>query len=85
MGEGQRAGHRVGSTRKRGGKGRRGRVKEKSALLPLSPVEFVRETLGGEPYLKQEEVLMGVLESRRTSVVGCNGSGKDWAAARSVL
>ena len=52
---------------------------------PRSPVDFVRQTLGDEPYSKQEEMLMGVLESRRTSVVGCNGSGKDWAAARAVL
>ena len=50
-----------------------------------SPVEFVCEMLGGEPYSKQEEVLRSVAESRRTSVVGCNGSGKDWAAARAVL
>ncbi len=49
------------------------------------PVEFVREMLGDEPYSKQREVLRGVAESRRTSVVGCNGSGKDWAAARAVL
>ena len=45
----------------------------------------MREMLGGEPYSKQEEVLRSVAESRRTSVVGCNGSGKDWAAARAVL
>ena len=45
----------------------------------------LREVLGGEPYSKQEDVLRGVAESRRTSVVGCNGSGKDWAAARAVL
>ena len=49
------------------------------------PVEFVKEMLGDKPYEKQEEVLRGVAESRRTSVVGCNGSGKDWAAARAVL
>ena len=49
------------------------------------PVEFVEEMLGDKPYEKQEEVLRGVAESRRTSVVGCNGSGKDWAAARAVL
>ena len=84
MGDGH-TGHRVGTTRKRGGKSRRGRIKERSAVLPGSPVEFVKETLGGEPYPKQEEMLMGVLESRRTSVVGCNSSGKDWAAARAVL
>ena len=50
-----------------------------------SPVEFVQEMLGDEPYSKQRDVLRGVAESRRTSVVGCNGSGKDWAAARAVL
>ena len=50
-----------------------------------SPVEFVCEMLGDEPYSKQEEVLRSVAASRRTSVVGCNGSGKDWAAARAVL
>ena len=28
---------------------------------------------------------MAIARSRRVSVVGCNGSGKDWAAARAVL
>ena len=49
------------------------------------PVAFVREVLGEEPYDKQEEILKAVAKSRRTSVVGCNGSGKDWAAARAIL
>ena len=49
------------------------------------PVRFVREVLGEEPYDKQEEILRAVASSRRVSVVGCNGSGKDWAAARVVL
>ena len=49
------------------------------------PVTFVREVLGEKPYEKQVEILRAVARSRRVSVVGCNGSGKDWAAARAVL
>ena len=49
------------------------------------PVEFVREVLGEAPYDKQVDILTAVAGSRRVSVVGCNGSGKDWAAARAVL
>ena len=49
------------------------------------PVDFVREVLGEEPYDKQESILRAVSRYRRVSVVGCNGSGKDWAAARAVL
>ena len=40
---------------------------------------------GEEPYSKQMDMLRAVETSRRVSVVGCNGSGKDWAAARVVL
>ena len=49
------------------------------------PVEFVRDVLGERPYDKQVEILTAVAGSRRVSAVGCNGSGKDWAAARAVL
>ena len=49
------------------------------------PVEFVNEVLREKPYDKQTEILRAVARSRRVSVVGCNGSGKDWAAARAVL
>ena len=51
------------------------------------PVGFVRDVLGeaGMPYSKQAEMLEAVVEHRRVSVVGANGSGKDWAAARAVL
>ena len=49
------------------------------------PVRFVREVLNEKPYDKQVEILKAVPRSRRVSVVGCNGSGKDWAAARVVL
>ena len=49
------------------------------------PIEFVREVLRETPYPKQEDILNAVAGSRRVSVVGCNGSGKDWAAARAVL
>jgi hypothetical protein len=62
-----------------------GRSSAASAANQLSgdelhdPVTFVREVLKERPYSKQVE------QSRRVSVVGCNGSGKDWAAARAVL
>jgi phage terminase large subunit len=49
------------------------------------PVRFVKEVLGEQPYDKQIEILRTIGRSRRVSVVGCNGSGKDWAAARAVL
>ena len=49
------------------------------------PVIFVRDTLSEKPYHKQTDILSAVARSRRVSVVGCHGSGKDWAAARAVL
>ena len=49
------------------------------------PIRFVKEVLGDMPYAKQREMLDLLAESRRVSVVGANGSGKDWAAARAVL
>ncbi len=50
------------------------------------PVAFVEEVLGHPPpYEKQREILRTVADERRTSVVGANGSGKDWAAARTML
>ena len=51
------------------------------------PVGFVNDVLGeaGMPYSKQVEMLEAVVEHRRVSVVGANGCGKDWAAARAVL
>ena len=73
-----RTGDGVEGEWKRRARGRRGGGDGKD--YSGSPVEFVCEMLGGEPYSKQEEVLRSVAESRRTSVVGCNGSGKDWAA-----
>ena len=51
------------------------------------PVGFVRDVLGeaGIPYSKQIEMLEAMIDRRRVSVVGANGSGKDWTAARAVL
>ena len=52
----------------------------------MSALEFVKDALGEEPYGKQQDILRAVdSEARRVSVVGCNGSGKDWTAARVVL
>ena len=50
------------------------------------PVRFVEEVLGHPPpYEKQREILRTLAVKRRVSVVGANGSGKDWAAARAIL
>ena len=52
----------------------------------MSALEFVEKVLGEEPYEKQREILRLVdSDARRISVVGCNGSGKDWTTARVVL
>ena len=52
------------------------------------PLGFVKDILAdsGTPYAKQEELLNALVsDKRRVSVVGCNSSGKDWAAARAIL
>ena len=50
------------------------------------PVGFVEHVLGHPPpYDKQREILRTLAVKRRVSVVGANGSGKDWAAARAIL
>ena len=50
-------------------------------------VEFVRRTLMENPHGKQVEMLRLASRSdaRLLSVVGCHGSGKDWATARLAL
>ena len=51
------------------------------------PAGFIAHALpnAGTPYPKQIEMLDLVANHRRISIVGCNGSGKDWAAARIIL
>ncbi len=51
------------------------------------PVGFVTDVLGagGTPYSKQARMLEALVDHRRVSVVGANGSGKDWVAGRAVL
>ena len=68
-----------------GEKGEPGAGKVKGDGPAIEPAEFVRKTLGESPYGKQVEILEAVAKHRRVSVVGCNGSGKDWTAARVVL
>ena len=52
----------------------------------VSALEFVERVLGEKPYEKQREMLRLMdSDARRISVVGCNGSGKDWTTARIVL
>ena len=50
-----------------------------------SPEFFMQEVLGASPYGKQIEIMEAVRDNRRVSVVGCNGSGKDWTSARTLL
>ena len=45
----------------------------------------MENVLGATPYDKQIEIMEAVKTNRRVSVVGCNGSGKDWTAARTLL
>ena len=51
------------------------------------PAAFIAHALpnAGKPYPKQLEMLNLVAAERRVSVVGCNGAGKDWVAARVIL
>ncbi len=49
------------------------------------PKGFFKNVLNANPHEKQEEILQAVSRRRRVSVVGCNSSGKDWAAGRIVL
>ena len=51
------------------------------------PAAFIAHALpnAGTPYPKQLEMLNLVAAERRVSVVGCNGAGKDWVAARVIL
>ena len=56
------------------------------ALGKMSALEFVEGTLEEEPYEKQKDILRLMdSDTRRISVVGCNGSGKDWTTARIAL
>ena len=66
-------------------RGRQATGKSRTGVGTRSPLAFVREVLRERPYEKQVEILNAVPGSRRVSVVGCNGSGKDWVAARIVL
>ena len=51
------------------------------------PAAFVAHALpnAGIPYPKQLEMLDLAAKKRKISIVGCNGSGKDWTLARIIL
>ncbi len=49
------------------------------------PIAFVEEVLDAKFYAKQAEMVLGVRDHPRVAVVGCNGSGKDYAAGRILL
>ena len=55
-------------------------------LGQMSALKFVERALREDPYEKQKDILRLMdSDARRISVVGCNGSGKDWTTARIVL
>ena len=49
------------------------------------PEVFFRHILGANPYGKQVEMLNAVRDHNRVAILGCNSSGKDWAAGRLLL
>ena len=53
--------------------------------IQASPTAYLKAALGAKPYERQTEIAEALRASRRVSVVGCNGSGKDWLAARLAL
>ncbi len=63
------------------------RVRAPLSQFRDDPVAFIAHVLpnAGTPYPKQLEMLNLVAHERRVSVVGCNGAGKDWVAARVIL
>ena len=66
---------------------RRVAVSKDLARFRDDPVAFVAHALpnAGDPYPKQTEMMRLAAKERRLSVVGCNGSGKDWTLARLIL
>lgn len=49
------------------------------------PVGFITDVLGEEPWSRQEEVAEAVRDEPLVTLRSCNGSGKDWLAARLAL
>lgn len=49
------------------------------------PADFIRETLGEQPWAKQEAIAQALADQRRVTVRSCNGSGKTWLASRLAL
>ncbi len=89
VGYGGRAGRRARADwarrSKRAGSMRKSAWAGSGRRATAGPVGFVRGMLGEAPYDKQREILRAVSLRPRVSVVGCHGSGKDWAAARAAL
>ena len=49
------------------------------------PVFFVQHVLQEPLFRKQGEILRSIKSEPFVSVVGANGTGKDWTAARAIL
>lgn len=48
------------------------------------PVRFVSEVLGESMYRKQAELLRAIWRHSHVSIVGANGTGKDWCSGRII-
>lgn len=51
----------------------------------IDPVRFTQEIIGEPLYRKQGDILYGVQRHPFVSVVGANGTGKDWTTGRLIL
>ena len=49
------------------------------------PAYFYTEILGDDPHPVHVDIADALASSSRVSVVGCNGSGKDWTSGRLIL
>ena len=48
------------------------------------PAYFVNKIIGEDLYRKQGEILRGIQSNPFVSVVGANGTGKDWTTGRLI-
>lgn len=49
--------------------------------IQTDPAWFVREVLGGIPWLKQIEIIEAIRDHKEVAVKSCHGAGKDWISA----
>ena len=58
---------------------------EKREYYKTRPVEFSREVLGSDPWIKQELLMQAIVDNPRISIRSSHGVGKSWFAAEIAL